>query len=579
MLQDSDKSAVRELLDVIAAHGVKHIVCSPGSRNAPILMAADARSSFIKHILIDERAAAFVALGIARVSGNPCALICTSGTALLNYAPAVAEAYHQGIPLIVISADRPKEWIDQDDSQTIMQYEALHNIVKGSYDVSDREPGDTPGWYENRIFNDAMLVAMRGKRGPVHINLRLSPPLHTMRPYSSSESCRIITEISSSGNLDKNIIKEMATYLLDKKVMFVAGFLPPASAMVRAAKRFSSHYNVTPMAETIANLHLHPKDSAIDSALCLLNEEERERLAPDVVISIGGALVSRMLKDYLRKCASYPGKRIEHWSVGCQPTTVDCFQGLTRRISADPADFINRLSAEITHQRRLSKQSDSGAFSLGSYHWEWEKVKNIAVSRMQKFALSCEWSDLRAFAYIFEDIPESYNLFLSNGTPVRYAQIIPRRPQHAEFCNRGVSGIEGSTATAVGGALAFSGKSLLISGDMSLCHDLGGLSAALHLDSKLKIIVINNSGGGIFRFVASTSSLDIREEYLCAPPKIQISDLANTFGFDYFKASDPGELSVEISDFLRCPRRAILEVETPPQQSAEILKDALNMKQ
>ncbi|MDE5652576.1 MAG: 2-succinyl-5-enolpyruvyl-6-hydroxy-3-cyclohexene-1-carboxylic-acid synthase, partial [Muribaculaceae bacterium] len=130
------------LLDVLEAHGVKDIVCSPGSRNAPLLMAARARRNLAKHIIVDERTAAFTALGMSTVSRRPTALICTSGTAILNYAPAVAEAYYQGVPLIVISADRPTEWIDQDDSQTIRQFESLANFVKGSYDISDREQRD-----------------------------------------------------------------------------------------------------------------------------------------------------------------------------------------------------------------------------------------------------------------------------------------------------------------------------------------------------------------------------------------------------------------------------------------------------
>ena len=176
-MADTDKSVVRILFNLLEAHGVRRVVCSPGSRNAPLLIAADARKRLETSVVIDERSAAFVALGMAMVSRRPVALVCTSGTALLNYAPAVAEAYYQGVPLIVISADRPLEWIDQDDSQTIRQPEALRNFVKGSYSLSDREQCDRPGWYETRIVNDAILTALAPKQGPVHINVRLSPPL------------------------------------------------------------------------------------------------------------------------------------------------------------------------------------------------------------------------------------------------------------------------------------------------------------------------------------------------------------------------------------------------------------------
>lgn len=577
MAEDSAKNVVRALLNVLAGHGVKDIVCSPGSRNAPLLIAAEARKGIKKHIIIDERAAAFVALGIARVSGEPVALICTSGTALLNYAPAVAEAYHQGLPLIVVSADRPMEWIDQDDSQTIKQFEALKNIVKESYDVSDRERGDKDGWYENRIFNDAMLTALSGKRGPVHINVRISPPLNVTIPCNPEEPCRIIRQLDSESIPDKATIIEMAKKLVDKKVMLVAGFMSPDAKLNRAVARFTDHLNVTVMAETISNLHLYPEAYAVDSVFPIMSEEESLELMPDVIISIGGALVSRMLKNYLRHAAEIKPD-IEHWSVGYQHTTVDCFQTLTLRVECDPAKFIGALTARLAHAQKMTREALPA--SVIEYGSRWKDLKWTALNRVKDIAtdssIEPQLTDLVAYDTIFESIPDSWNLYLSNGTTIRYAQILADKVPHASFCNRGVSGIEGSTATAVGGAMKYRGESILVTGDMSLCHDLGGLAAANRLESRLKIVVINNGGGAIFRFIGATSELDCREKYLCADPGIDIEKLAQAFGFKYMLATSDEELQAAMTHLTHSLSRILLEVRTSPTTSAPLLQTIFN---
>ena len=173
----NSKTSCEILAKVLAGHGVSDAVVSPGSRNTPLILALDDEPGIKLHTVIDERSAAFIALGMSQISRRPTVLCCTSGTALLNYAPAAAEAYYQGIPLIILSADRPEEWIDQDDSQTLRQFEALRNYVKASYDIPEFDFGNTAmQWYTNRIANDACLTAVTGHPGPVHVNLQFDNP-------------------------------------------------------------------------------------------------------------------------------------------------------------------------------------------------------------------------------------------------------------------------------------------------------------------------------------------------------------------------------------------------------------------
>lgn len=588
-MPDTSKQAVSTLFDVIIGHGVEDIVCSPGSRNAPLLMAARARTDARKHIIIDERAAAFFALGIASISRKPVALVCTSGTALLNYAPAIAEAYYRGLPIIVVSADRPKEWIDQDDSQTIRQFEVLRNFVKASYELDDREQYDNADWYDNRITNDAMITALSPKQGPVHINVRLSPPLNELVEYklTHQKPPRLIQKLPILPEVDKDTIKDLASTLLNKKILVTAGFLQPDSKINKALLKFREHPNVTIMAETISNTHLPREDYAVDSVIADMSDENRRNMVPDIVISLGGSLISRMLKEFLREGAK--SGKTQHWSVGFNHNTVDCFQALSLRIEADPARFINLLSAEMAHQRRLLEEENYRLLNdeertqikkANNYSEKFLRLKELAIQRIFRFASEIPWVELSAFVEIMNKIPKEYNLFLSNGTVVRYAQIIPYDLPHASFCNRGVSGIEGTIATAIGAEVYSNSPTLLITGDMSLTHDLGSLALAARSASKLKIIVINNSGGGIFRFIKATSGLPGREGFFCVDPKLNLPDISAAFGFKYSKADSFESLKDGLRDLFseeNKESRCIFEIFVPSDKSALFLRQFLRI--
>ncbi|MDE5870643.1 MAG: 2-succinyl-5-enolpyruvyl-6-hydroxy-3-cyclohexene-1-carboxylic-acid synthase [Muribaculaceae bacterium] len=554
----------RQIVDLLHSHGVETAYCSPGSRNAPLLVAIDACDKIFKRIVIDERSAAFQAYGSALTEQKPVALICTSGSAVLDYAPAVAEAYYSGVPLIIVSADRPREWIDQDDSQTIRQYGVLSHIVKGSYDVraipegSAREYTEEVKWTINRTVNEAMLKAMGGKPGPVHINVQLSEPLGGVaEPELLIE--RSVTLISQTESLPQDVINILANDVAGARVMLVAGFCAPDHKLDRAVRKFASYPNVTVMAETLANLHdPQPFASMVDAVLCDMNAEEKERMRPDIVISLGGALVSRMLKQYLR---DYPPRY--HWSLGHSNYFCDCFKSLTHRIEVDPASFLSQLSG-VLRKYRLKAESD--------YSKQWLSLRKRSSVLAREYIDKVSWSDLKALDYIFTYCKLD-NLFVSNGTAVRYSQLLPHSC-HAEYCNRGVSGIDGSTATAVGGAWSYRGKTMLVSGDISWLYDSGASSLG-DIPYDMRMIVVNNSGGGIFRFIKSTSQIPEKtlERYFCVENLPNVMDIANAYGIDVMEACDMSQLETgtawltEESDFPR-----LLVVTTPPQESAEILK-------
>lgn len=591
-MRDAAKLAVRELFDVLEAHGVKEIICSPGSRNVPLMIAAEARRSLRKTIVVDERSAAFVAVGISQLQKQPVALICTSGSAVLNYAPAVAEAFYQGLPLIIISADRPKEWIDQDDSQTIHQEGVLNNIVKASYDIADNEVTEERRWYANRIFNEAVLTAQRPKEGPVHINIRLSPPLEEQievadseQPAQSPLKCRLIERWDFPTLPLRAESSALARRLINKKVMIVAGFMSPDSVVNNHLRKFASHSNVCIMAETLSNLHLKAESYVIDGALCKRNEwtqERTEKLSPDIVISIGGALVSRMLKEYLRGCAA-ANPKMEHWAFGAQDILVDPFKALTLKFEMLPVPLLGQVSAELAHIKKHGVKTPDGIEKIEldpgceAYQANWDEVKKAGHDRITRAASEAQWSELTAYAAIFSSMPKFVNLQLSNGAAVRYNQILTRQIPHSIFCNRGVSGIDGSTSTAVGNSIGSEIPAVLITGDMSASYDLSGLLSAVSLNSGLKIIVINNSGGGIFRFIKSTRGWEEREKYIgLSDRSTPFKGLAESFGFSYFRADSHKELSIHLKSFFSESGRGLLEVFVPAEESAEILQRLLS---
>ncbi|MDE6533669.1 MAG: 2-succinyl-5-enolpyruvyl-6-hydroxy-3-cyclohexene-1-carboxylic-acid synthase [Muribaculaceae bacterium] len=564
---DTDKEFCSILLDVITLHGVRDMVCSPGSRNAPLLIAASARDSLQCHVVVDERSAAFMALGMAIVSRRPVALVCTSGTALLNYGPAVAEAYYQGVPLIVISADRPEQWIDQDDSQTLRQFEALSNYVKKSYQLPSWGNDDPElRWYANRVANDAMIESTTRRAGPVHINVRLGEPLgRKMERYGNHP--RIIESITSDQVSDRSLIRRLGEKVACSRVMLVAGFMAPDHRTHAALEGFCRLPNVVAMTETLSNLKIGEYATAIDTVLTAYDESELDEIAPDIVISVGGSLVSRKLKEYLRRNST----RCEHWSVGWSHTTSDCFMSLGKRIETDVARFFRQL--QVSASRSAAHVEEAGVDTY-SGRWREKRVKGVAAK--MEYVGRQDWSELAALKIVFDTLPVASNLFLSNGTVVRYAQILCGRMPHASYCNRGVSGIDGSISTAIGGAKIYKGMTVIVTGDMSMAYDVGSLALPGIPDST-RIIVIDNQGGGIFRFIPTTSGLSERERFFCARPELPLRFLSQGYGWEYEEAESESSLRRALEGFYSGGKK-ILRIKCDGEDSANVLKEFMNIK-
>lgn len=550
----TDKYSCRILVDLLCRHKVKHAVISPGSRNAPLIVSISRCDQITSHFVIDERSAAFMALGIASYLQEPVVLVCTSGSALLNYAPAIAEAYYRKLPLIVISADRPAEWIDQDDSQTIRQYEALANYVKRSYNIPSECTTDITKWYVNRTINDALILAVHARKSPVHINIQLSEPLNRTTQLAPIEE-RYIEMINPICEIPHSKILELASLIKDKRVLVLAGFHEPSQSLNHALTQFADHENIVVMIENISNLHNNKFISSIDRTLNEMTETEKKELEPDVVITLGGALVSRHIKQYLRQI-----KPLEHWHVGINDVTIDCFTSLTKRIETTPEMFFKQLSTALCPSKSFYSQN-------------WQSISDKAEAFLASFLSQIPWSDFSAMNILFNTLPSSWNLHLSNGTSIRYSQLFNTSRFNRIDCNRGVSGIDGCTSTAIGSSIVSNEITLLISGDMSAQYDFGALLTD-QLSPRFKMIVLNNGGGGIFRFIKSTSNLPELETFFAAKTNLPLKQIAEHINAKYYGCHNEQSLKIALNNFITdVDHPSILEIFTPGDVSAEILKN------
>lgn len=568
-MRDTANNFCAILFDVLEGQGIRDVVCSPGTRNAPLLIAAAARDGLRKHVVVDERSAAFMALGMANVSRRPVALICTSGTAMLNYTPAVAEAYYQGVPLVVITADRPEQWIDQDDSQTLRQFEAMRNFVKKSYELPAwGMDDDEMKWFANRVANDACIECKGGRPGPVHINVRVAEPVAGITDRLDNRNVRLIERVQADIVGNRETIKELGRELAGARVLFVAGFAQPSSKLHRAAAEFCNAPNVVGMTETLSNIHLGNRATDIDAVLTAYSAEELDRLAPDIVVSTGGSLVSRMLKEYLRRNSG----RCRHWAIGPQNGVVDCFQSMTKIIDAKPSRVLHALAVE------MKKNLKNAGEDIKDYSRKWSELRAAASVAKHAFVDSLGWCELTMFRHLMETVNgKGLNLFLSNGTTVRYAQLFGADNVHSSYSNRGVSGIDGCTSTAIGCAKAYKGITLLVTGDMSASYDLGGL-ALPDIPETMRILVVDNNGGGIFRFIRQTNGLEEREQYFCAPPKLPLRSLAEGYGWDYIEADDMEEFRIGAERLLDTDRKTIMRVVVDGEESAHAIRKYMTIK-
>ena len=568
-----------ELAQIIINHcvknGIVNAVISPGSRNAPLTVGFVNHPEIDCYSIVDERSAGFFALGLAQQSLKPVVLVCTSGSALLNYFPAVAEAFYSNIPLVIISADRPSHLIDIGDGQTIRQeyvygnhilYNAnlveprSHKIDKPDNSAKTESQSDSEEDNELLIVN-ALHEAIK-KEGPVHINVPFSEPLYettTSLEFDKFISSKVLPneikidtireELAIEGQMISSVADIWNSSL---KKMILIGTNPPDQVLQRQLDEMANDASLIVLTETTSNLYNGRFINSIDKAIYPMNNEELELLKPDILITIGGMIVSKKVKQFLR--ASSPK---HHWHID-SINARDTFFCLEYHFTVTPSLFFEQLKDVA-----LEKQSD--------YQKNWLRIKEKRTIKHVEFLKNAPFTDLKAMEVILKQFPHQLHLQLSNSSIIRYSQLFDLAGQQEVYCNRGTSGIEGSTSTAIGASIMNSKQTVLITGDIGFLYDSNALWNN-YIQNNFRIILINNSGGGIFRFIPgpkSTNSL----EYFETPHQLNAEHLCRMYGFEYLIAKDELQLAEELKSFyILGEEPKLLEVFTPSEVNDQILE-------
>jgi 2-succinyl-5-enolpyruvyl-6-hydroxy-3-cyclohexene-1-carboxylate synthase len=562
--------AVHNIAEICARHGITDVVLSPGSRSAPLTLAFARHPAFRGRVKVvpDERAAAFIGLGIAQATRRPVVLVCTSGTAGLNYAPAVAEAFFQQIPLLVLTADRPPEWIDQLDGQTIRQRNLYGAHAKGAFDFPADTSHPDSKWHSERIINEAINLSQALPAGPVQVNVPLREPFYPKAGEEIGyEDVRIIrddADVPANTFFAEALSKTPYSALL-KRVLVVVGQHSLDAGLIEVLEHFARQTGAVIVADTISNVPA--KAHAIvsqDVFLSSANDDFRESLRPDLLITIGNSLISKALKLYLRK---YQAQQHWHLQPHAQPV-ADVFRSLTHVFRTAPSFFLRDFAAEFSPELRVE------AFPYGK---GWRAANQKATSFLSSFFVANQpFNEFSAFRHALDALPENTALHLANSMAVRYANIlgIPPGKQIEVFANRGTSGIDGCTSTAVGAALAQPGRPVvLLTGDVAFFYDRNAFWHN-YPTPNLRVVLFNNHGGGIFRLIDGPRQQPELDEFFETRQTLTAGNTARDFNLAYFPVSSFAELEAALPVFFAAETgAAILEIFTDSKTNAAFFEE------
>ena len=543
----SNKENVNILTSLLVAHGVSYAVVCPGSRNAPIVHNLVTCPDIDCFSVTDERSAGFYALGMAQATLSPVAVCVTSGTALLNLLPAVAEAYYQHVPLVVISADRPPQWIDQLDGQTLPQQDALGRFVRKA--VSLPEPhNEEEHWFCNRLVNEALLAARQRGDGPVHINVPLTEPLYEFTVDSLPDERRITY---AAPCVDKRLMTACAgMFWKASRPMVVVGQSSKEKLIADDFAEISGFAVVLNEALSIGCGACH-----FDELLC--QEQLPDDLVPDFLLYVGDTLVSRRMKQFLRKLP----KDVPVWAISEDGAVHDTFKSLCGVIEGHPADAIASLGdlAPMKRRRGTSPFFDRWDELLAETD---EKIEDFTPGYSQMAAVKCLEEML--------DDDDEFVTHYANSMSVRLANIYAC---HYVFCNRGVNGIEGSLSTAAGFSLETDQTVYCVLGDLSFFYDSNALWNE-ELRGNLRILLLNNGGGGIFEKFEGLQGSPARERFVMAKHHASAEGICQSYQVAYRAAHNMDELEEGIYWLQQDQdeRPMLLEVFTDSANDAKILK-------
>ena len=548
MKQYSSKRSIQILAHILKQYGINHIVLSPGSRNAPIAVHFS-EDDFLCYSIVDERSAAFVGMGMAKSLRKPVAISCTSGSAATNYYPAIVEAFYQNIPLLVLTADRPENYVDIFDGQTIRQKDLFHQHSYGDFQLKEDQDVDADDYNWETVIKAVDLCIE--KSGPVHINIPLTEPLYNLvselppMPKIEIEKTKVSYEIPSG---------MVATWNTNKRVLVLLGTMEPSQELGLLLDQLAKNHSAVILTEANSNQFNPNFFNHIDRYISDFTEEDFAKYGPDILITVGQNVVSKKVKNFLRKA-----KPKNHWHIDpyWQP---DTYFALTEKVETTHEAFFTQLIRTVN----LEPQA---------YYNLWDVKRDKMDAKHEAYSEEVSFSDFTVFRDLVEGIPEQYKIHVSNSSAIRYAQLFNYSENHEVYCNRGTSGIDGCTSTAMGFAMMEEDPTVLLTGDLSFFYDINGLWNK-YIPPYTRIIIINNGEGNIFRIIPGPEDTNAVDEFIATSHKMTAQQLAKHFRFDYFQVETNDEFHRVLENFFKpSTQPKILEVNTRDEDNALILKD------
>ena len=560
----SSKDHINLLTSLLAAHHVCHAVVCPGSRNAPIVHNLHAHPAITCYPVTDERSAGFYALGMSLALHQPVAVCVTSGTALLNLAPAVAEAYYQHLPLIVISADRPKAWIDQLDGQTLRQEAVFDQYVCRSVSLPEDISLTETRWHANRLVNEALLSAVGPQFGPVHINVPLSEPLFEFGVSDLPEE-RIISRWRSK--VDAVLVRHLWERMTHPgfrrpMVIFGQGYYDLDGAEMRGVAELLSRHCVT-ASERLSNfpatvLHL-------EEVLALVGDDDS--LLPDYILYIGDMLVSKRIRNFLRKA-----DKATVMMVSSDGQVHDTTMHMDTIVEACPSEVLRGF---LQIQNDVKTADPSASASRKTYLERWKKLHAEAERKIEDYApVFSQMAVVSYFEQQLEDMEYDFSVHYANSSAVRLANIYAAHPV---YCNRGVNGIEGSLSTAAGFSVVSSKRVFCVIGDLSFFYDQNALWNQ-NLNSNFRIILLNNGKGGIFDLLPGLGQSEASERLVSGVHHTSAQGICTQNDIGYMKAQNMAELQMGMMVLLTEERQRpmLLEVFTDAEADTRAFRAYLS---
>ncbi|MDO5616473.1 MAG: 2-succinyl-5-enolpyruvyl-6-hydroxy-3-cyclohexene-1-carboxylic-acid synthase, partial [Cruoricaptor ignavus] len=526
MKKFSSKRSVQILAHLLKEYGLQDIIISPGSRNAPLAIHFGEMDEFNTFSIVDERSAAFVGLGMAKSTGKPVAVTCTSGSAVANYYPAVTEAFYQNVPLLLLTADRPEDYIDIFDGQTIRQKDFFQQHSYGDFQLKEDNEDEAEN-YNFDTIKKAIELCFE-KQGPVHINIPLSEPLYDL-----------VTELPHFPTVEKTIRNrpyELPSHLVAewngaKRIMILVGTCDENKELESQLGQLVKNHSVVVLSEANSNLHHEKFFRHIDRYIYNFSEEDYKTYAPDLLITVGQNVVSKKVKQFLRKAMPK-----QHWHIHEQ-WQPDTYFSLSEKIETKAETFFGKLLNFINLEPR-------------PYYNLWDVLREKKDAKHKEYQSRVDFTDFLLFSLIEQKVPENFNIHFSNSSAIRYAQLFDYK--NPVYCNRGTSGIDGSTSTAMGFAIKNENPTLLVTGDLGFFYDINGLWNQ-YIPPYTRIIVFNNGEGNIFKIIPGPNKANgnILDEFITAKHRKTVEHLAKHFGFDYAKVEDEISLVRVLDNFFK----------------------------